>query len=427
MKKWIQAGLVLVVFLVPLVFSRQTTEIYGLIKSVTLEFFSLGLLILWLIQVLCLEPRVHILPSPLYLPVFSVLAVSGLSLINATNIHLGLSSLYLLLGFLSFFFLLLNHIEKTSQIQQIMGAAVLAGLASCGYSILQNKGINLGATRFAYVSTFGNPIFFSQYLVAVIPLSLAMCFRAGPQARFLSGNSPKTGFFFWMSRIFFGLVALLMLFFLLLTRSLAAYLGLLVAILVMGIYLVSQRNLKRILIWVVVIGFTLSLAGAFFSPILRAKLSSRRLHGLMRIYVWQSTLRMISEHPILGVGAGNFRVTYPLYRSPQEKKVTWKGVIYFSAHNDFLQIWAEGGTLGLICFLWMVWVLLRLGWRLVKTIDVQRKILSAGLLASIVAILVVAFFNPALQIPTTGMCFWVFAGLIARLEGLKSDDAGGTI
>lgn len=405
MEKWIQAGLALTVFFVPLIFSRQTTEIYGLIKAVTLEFFSFTLLILWLIPFLRREPRAHLSASPLYLPVLSFLAVSALSLIKAANIHLGLNYLYLLLGFLILFFLLLNHIENINQIKQVMLAGVLAGLASCGYNVFQNKGINLGVSRFAYISTFGNPIFFAQYLAAMIPLSLALCL-----------SRPSSG----LRRIFFGLAALLMLLFLLLTRSFAAYLGLGAAILVMGIGLAGSRvKLKRVLIRVTVIGFALILAGSFFSPILRAKLSSRRLHGLMRIYVWQSTLKMIGEHPIMGVGAGNFRVTYPLYRSPQEKKVTWKGVIYFSAHNDFLQVWAEAGTLGLICFLWLVCALLRSGWRLVKTTDAQKKILSAGLLAGIAAILVVAGFNPALQTPGTGMCFWVLAGLMAAMEKLK--------
>lgn len=411
----------LTVFIVPLIFSHQTTEIYGLIKAVTLELFSFTLLILWLIPLLRRESRVHLSASPLYLAVLSFLTVSALSLIKATNIHLGLNSLYLLLGFLSLFFLLLNHIEKISQIQEIMLAGVLAGLVSCGYSVFQNKGINLGASRFAYISTFGNPIFFAQYLVAMIPLSLALCFRRGSGAVGISsGDNPQVRFWFWLSRIFFGAVAMLMLLFLLLTRSFAAYLGLGAGILVMGISLTaSQRKLKRILIWVVVTAFTLGLAVSLFSPAFKAKLSSRRLHGLMRIYVWQSTLRMIGDHPILGVGAGNFRVVYPLYRSPQEKKVTWKGVIYFSAHNDFLQIWSEAGTLGLVCFLWIIWVLLGLGWRLVKTIDAQKKILSAGLLASMVAVLVAAGFNPTLQIPSTGMCFWVLAGLMAGMEKLK--------
>lgn len=401
MRKWIQAGLILCVFIVPLIFSRQTTDIYGLVKVVTIELLSFTLLILWLI-------KLHISPSPLYLPALSFLAISALSLIKAVNIHIGLSSLYLLISFLILFFLIINNIENITQVEQIMAAAILAGVVACTYSIFQNKGINLGVSRFSYGSTFGNPVFFAQYLVATIPLSVAMCFR-----------QEKFRLRFWLRRVFFGTAVVLMLLFLLLTRSLAAYLGLVGAILVMSISFGMQyknwKKLRRILIWIL-IACVILVTGLFcLSPKARGVVSSRRLHGLMRIYVWQSTLKMVGDYPILGVGVGNFRIVYPLYRSAQEKNVTWKGVTYFRTHNDFLQIWAEQGSLGLICFLWFIYALLRLAGQLLKKIDSQAKILTAGLLASIVAILVVAFFNPAFEIASTGMCFWVLGGLIAAV------------
>lgn len=410
MKKWIQRGLILAVFIIPLIFSRQTTDIYGLIKIVVVELLTSTLLILWLVRLLWEEPRSHIYRSPLNLPVLSLLAVSCLSLIKAVNIHIGLNSLYLLASFIILFFLIINNIEKITEVEQIMVAAIVAGVLSCGYSIFQNKGINLGVSRFSYGSTFGNPIFFAQYLVTVIPLSIAMCFRQGSRS--------------WIPKVFFGTAAVLMLLFLLLTRSLAAYLGLIAAILVMSISFGMQYKnwvkLKRILIWAVTACIILVIIVFSFSSEIRRDFSSRQLHGLMRIYVWQSTLKMVGDYPIMGVGVGNFRIVYPLYRSAQEKTITWKGVTYFRTHNDFLQIWAEQGTLGLICFLWIIYVLLRLAGQLLKKEGSQEKILTAGLLASIVAILVVAFFNPAFEIASTGMCLWVLAGLIAVLARLKA-------
>lgn len=56
-------------------------------------------------------------------------------------------------------------------------------------------------------------------------------------------------------------------------------------------------------------------------------------------------LRMITDHPILGVGTYNFVVLYPRYWSP--------GVPLepFMTHNTYIQVWAENGSVGLLAYL----------------------------------------------------------------------------
>ncbi|MDR3390961.1 MAG: O-antigen ligase family protein [Sulfuriferula sp.] len=61
-----------------------------------------------------------------------------------------------------------------------------------------------------------------------------------------------------------------------------------------------------------------------------------------RLLMWQSTIHMILAHPFSGTGWGTFAAYYPAYRSPLEN--TTAG--YF-AHNDYLQLAAEGGILAL--------------------------------------------------------------------------------
>ena len=56
-----------------------------------------------------------------------------------------------------------------------------------------------------------------------------------------------------------------------------------------------------------------------------------------RKMIWESTLGMIKDHPLLGIGPGNYWLEYPHYRSPGD---FWGE---YHAHNDFLQITAEGG------------------------------------------------------------------------------------
>lgn len=65
-----------------------------------------------------------------------------------------------------------------------------------------------------------------------------------------------------------------------------------------------------------------------------------------RILVWESALAMINDHPIIGVGPGEFKNVYDAsYKSPE---VT-QDMIH--THNNFIQILAESGIVGLIGFI----------------------------------------------------------------------------
>ena len=62
-----------------------------------------------------------------------------------------------------------------------------------------------------------------------------------------------------------------------------------------------------------------------------------------RFMMWKSTIQMSQAHPFTGTGWGTFLSYYPTYRSPLEN--TTSGV---AAHNDYLQLAAEGGTPALL-------------------------------------------------------------------------------
>jgi O-antigen ligase len=79
-----------------------------------------------------------------------------------------------------------------------------------------------------------------------------------------------------------------------------------------------------------------------------------------RFFVWNNSLKIIAEHPLFGVGQGNFHEQYvSLLPSdiPDKRKLT-------HAHNDWLNITAISGIPGGLIFL-VLWLV------------VLRKILSA--------------------------------------------------
>ncbi|MFT6815850.1 MAG: putative inorganic carbon (HCO3(-)) transporter [Sphingobacteriales bacterium] len=80
-----------------------------------------------------------------------------------------------------------------------------------------------------------------------------------------------------------------------------------------------------------------------------------------RVLVWDKTYKLIYEKPVLGVGAGNWKLHYTKLGVPDIYKVTDLNVIFQSPHNEYLKVLSELGILGFAIFLsFIVFVLLRL-------------------------------------------------------------------
>jgi putative inorganic carbon (HCO3(-)) transporter len=77
--------------------------------------------------------------------------------------------------------------------------------------------------------------------------------------------------------------------------------------------------------------------------------------NLDRIRMAQAGVEMVRDHPILGVGPGNIKETYPLYREPDAPRFRIPHL-----HNNIVQISAERGLLALTGYLLLIIFALRL-------------------------------------------------------------------
>ncbi|MBS0329139.1 MAG: O-antigen ligase family protein, partial [Proteobacteria bacterium] len=108
-----------------------------------------------------------------------------------------------------------------------------------------------------------------------------------------------------------------------------------------------------------------------------------------RWYLWQSTWLMIQAHPWLGTGLGTWSLHYPVVRDARE----W-GTTGYYAHNDYLQLLAEGGPVTLLILLAWLALVAHLLWRLVRRPRVDETNTEAiGLLVGVLAVSAHAFVN----------------------------------
>ena len=135
---------------------------------------------------------------------------------------------------------------------------------------------------------------------------------------------------------------------LLFTMSRAGCLGLIFLLLISGF--LYKFNRKTILILaissIIGVGGILTLFPAYYqrmSTVSDMNMSS----NIARVYIWHDTVEMIMDHPVVGIGRGNYSDVFNnSYASDELLKLEKNGVLH--AHNNLLMVTAEGGLISLM-------------------------------------------------------------------------------
>jgi hypothetical protein len=258
-------------------------------------------------------------------------------------------------------------------------------------------------------STLGNPMFTGTYLAMLIPLGIGLV-GAWPS---------KRGRAVLLACVLALAPALLF------TMARAAWVGLLLAVLVVGVLAgVRARAVGvRLTGWLLVVagGVLLAVAcAAAVHPGLRARLGSVvRMEDATvqtRLVYMRGAAAMFLARPVQGWGVGNLKIVFPQYRPSSDLHELGlplnRGYASALPHNLPLQIAAEMGLLGLVPFVWVLVGLVR-GWPALLTGQTARGWLALGLAGSVLTYLLVnlfAFDNSAVMVN-----FWVLVGAWASL------------
>ncbi len=129
-----------------------------------------------------------------------------------------------------------------------------------------------------------------------------------------------------------------------------------------------------------------------------------------RMPIWTATANMIADAPILGHGWGTFEALLPGYRSEPT------GFYYDHAHNEYLEVFAESGIIGLGL---LAWLLFLFGRRAVHALSARWEPADrAAVFWSTVAIVSVLIHSAAdfgLRTPGVAFTFMVVLAVYSRL------------
>jgi hypothetical protein len=130
--------------------------------------------------------------------------------------------------------------------------------------------------------------------------------------------------------------------------------------------LASRKRMRKQAITMVLVGIIIVISTTYIGEdriIKRFSAIQRAMESRMR-YV-DSTINLIKDYTILGVGPANFSHAFPMYQSARDQQITVTHV-----HNDWLQFVSEMGVLGLICLIFIIFYLIRI---IVKKFHVRKS------------------------------------------------------
>ncbi len=127
--------------------------------------------------------------------------------------------------------------------------------------------------------------------------------------------------------------------------------------------------------------------------------------GASRLEIWRTTWRMFEDHPVSGVGFNGYWIGITQYHEASGRLTPQQ------AHNDYLEILASGGLIGMAIFIWFVVLFVR---EVKRTFTLARdrfaRACIIGACAGIFGVAVHSFVDFGLHITINSL---VFVSLLA--------------
>jgi tetratricopeptide (TPR) repeat protein len=452
----------LTAIVIPLFFSRTTTENFILPKEYLVQLFSCAGLILFALK-LTLE-RFPVSSSPLFLPLLLLLAWSGLSLHWHPVPACGLRDLFGHALIFLYFFSVRATVTTPRRLQILLWLFIGLGTGLAVMNMCEAKAWYFEFNPTTRAVSFASPTLFDVDASgtrtlkpgSIQPASYYFPFEPANWASYKSrgatlGNKnfislflgmlaflPLLLFFHYQSRPVKGLCLaafVIMITDMLLLYDFAAPFGMGCALLLLGLSLwktgtlgsILAEHRRAVLVFVIV---TIGVSGVLFFSNEATFFSVFRyywnrpgaLQALPRFQDWYSATYLLRTQPLqalLGEGYAGFKHFFPFYQAyslnERQKDLADPGIARY-AHNDWLQLLNELGLIGLLLFLFFLYRCRQLAeMELLRSDSRATRFFTLGIWGSMLSLLSAATTEFPFTLPFTLLYFTLFSGLLSLL------------
>jgi len=448
-------------FLVPLVMTPWNFELFEYNKMMLTYVLTILITASWLIKMV-LAKKFLFKRTPLDIPLVIFLSSQLLSTVFSIDHHTSLWGYYsrfhggLLstVAYLVLFYALVSNLDKKrvlNSIYWLLSSAIVVSI----YAVLEHFGHSFSCLMFEgnfgvgcwvqdvqnrVYATMGQPNWLAAWLAALLPIPLAFAINViishKRQQKFKIQNL-ITNYQLLISLSLFTIYFICLFF----TKSRS---GLPAAILSLGLFLfivIAQRLItyKKKLLLPLILIFIIGVFGATFLglktlfthprqdlayifgltnqttiPVQNASLGGSE-SGDIRKIVWRGTIDIAKHYPLFGSGIETFAYSYYNFRPVQHNLLSEWDFLYNKAHNEYLNILATTGFLGLSAYLlligWVIWLFLR---QIKNSPNFSiSQYLNLSLLAGWVSILITNFLG--FSVVPVALLFFLYPGFVVSL------------
>lgn len=284
-----------------------------------------------------MRPLREIFADPLakWIPIF--IGLIGFSFFHADVSLYVYNILIMVVGYGILFIVIARIVTTEARFRGVIAALLLAHL----FLLAMNPNVVMNPDERNYIigATFlGDGNDFSMSLCILIPAAISMAL----------GATTRWGKWFAWAGVGIGLLAIIA------SQSRGAAIGL--GAVLIYLWLISPRKMA-VLAGVVAVGLVVLV---YAPPVYFQRLSTITNYqtegsAMGRITAWKAGTRMAFDHPLTGVGAGHYAVSFGTkYRPPEAEGMPW-----LTAHSSYFLVFGELGFPGIIAFLVLTWGNLR--------------------------------------------------------------------
>jgi len=368
-----RGGLFLLSFFAPFIFLDGLYDFANLPQMAFIQTGVVVVFLLWLIKG-AVSGKCTVVRSPFNLPIFGFILWSLISLAYAHNKYEGIMLWMHWAACALMFFLVLNGTREKKDSIRLMAVILVSGSLTALLGITQHL---FELSELSWIpqvappaATFANKNMAVHFIILTCPLAFGFILN--------SENKVQT----WVPSVASALMAVYLVY----TGTQAGWVALAVQIVFFSAMMIRERfqktgetywNKQKTLAAaaaVIVIFLMIDLgAQDLKKDLLKLTSTQETTNGsskpsseaytssaLLRMHIWLNTLIMIKDRPLTGFGLGNHKVFYPLYfRKVVKEKQFSETSQLTNVHNDFLQMGAELGLVGMLLLGWLGFLLTR--------------------------------------------------------------------
>ena len=395
--------------------------------SVTPEILKTGfgltgimvMLVWWFIDQYELK-KIEIVKTSLYVPIIGFIVWSFFTLIWVEDWSLAIMTLSQYVSYMLLFFLLVNIFKKFEAAKiLIIGLIVsmtivsIIGLIQYYYpevKLIQNIFVQTAGPG----STFANKNMASHFLVMALPLSLTLLLTEKNKI-VATLYALSTAISFW---------------FLIYTLARQAYVAIFIELIVLFIFLILDslknknnsfiKNIKflkyksiLILLIIIFLGFISNFTKNDDNLKINKVQSIVITENNPRLPAWRNTIEIIKDHPISGVGVGQWQASYPAYYDRVMKDIIFNEKARLKRlHNDYLEVLTNVGLIGYLLLIWIVVFLSNSLWRILSNASHSFRGEYLGVTLGLIGFSTIAMFSFPLRVYLPGVVLMIFFSLV---------------